>query len=92
MSTGLEIFIEKIAEDERSVEYRYLVRPGRGGFYLAAPTGAPGRARLLKSTGEVLEVEPCPDDRKQLLFGKAGYTIRKHWREGSFPAVTWYAS
>ncbi len=92
MSTGLQLTLIKSHEDDDTVEYRYFVDPGCGGVYVPSPTGRPGVARLNKQSGHVEDVAACPDDRGQVLFGKAGYTMRRHWRQGHFPSSLLYAS
>ena len=62
MSVGLEIAIEKRCEDKVSAKYVFRVREGRGGLVAPDATGRAGTVKVIKTTGEVVLEEPCPDD------------------------------
>lgn len=91
MSIGLEIAIEKTEETDASVRYRYVVREGRGGLVVPAPTERAGCVALDKSTGEVHLDTPSPDDPEGVLFARVAAALRRHWRAGEYPAKTGWA-
>lgn len=79
----MAFYVLLLKEEETSewVQYRY------------GPNEAVmGRIRLDKMTGEASEVEPLPVGNAQALFVRATMKLRQHWRNGSFPAETCWAS
>lgn len=51
-----------------------------------------GQLKLDKATGDVVLVEPAPDDKAGALYHRAMYKIKKHWAAGELPEVTCWAS
>ncbi len=51
-----------------------------------------GRLLLDKTSGTVKEIEPAPINNPEAFFPRAAVKIRQHWREGSFPDKTCWAS
>lgn len=92
MSIGLEVAIEKVAENDDAAEYAFMVRPGRGGFVITDPSGQPGRVSVDKHSGAVTLNSPCPDDHDGSLFGRAVFVLKRHWARGEYPAVTGWAA
>jgi hypothetical protein len=81
MSLGLQIAIQKVAEDAWSTQYSYNTL-GNGH----------GLVRINRSTGEVGLVRPSPDDGQGLLFSRVAYKLKKHWDAGELPDYTDWAS
>lgn len=93
MSIGVEITIEKIQEDEREAVYRFRVQTGHGGLVIKNPTGLPGRAKITKSTGNVSVLESSPDDIPDgFLASRVSTVLRRHWKEGKYPNLTWWTA
>lgn len=91
MSVGLEIAIEKCGENDTEVEYRFLVREGRGGLVVPRPTARAGGVIIAKSTGHVTLKTPCPDDAGEVLYSRVVAVLTRHWKKGEYPATTWWA-
>jgi len=51
-----------------------------------------GQLKIDKATGDVVLVEPAPDDKAGALYHRAMYKIKKHWAAGELPEVTCWAS
>ena len=93
MSIGLEIAIEKTREDAGEVEYSFWVREGRGGLAVPNPSGLPGRAKISRTTGEVMLLEACPDEIADgLLFSRVTTVLKRHWKTGDYPDATSWAA
>ncbi|HEY7494305.1 MAG TPA: hypothetical protein VIH59_24790 [Candidatus Tectomicrobia bacterium] len=80
---ALYIMIRKITDNPTSVEYTFGTGEGR-----------PGQLKIDQGTGNVVLVEPAPDDDKGVLYQRATYHIqgKKHWAAGELPEVTCWAS
>jgi hypothetical protein len=91
MSIGLQIAIRQTDNNDDSAVYEFFVRPGRGGLALGETTGRPGTVRLTKATGEVVLVEPCPDDRDDILLSRVVGKLKRHWKKEEYPETTWWA-
>jgi hypothetical protein len=81
MSLGLQISIEKVADEGEHLVYRYFTM-GQ----------AEGRVKLAKATGNVTLIEASPDDRDELIFSRVAFKLQKHWRSGEMPDQTWWTS
>ena len=75
------ILLLKELEDETQVTYRF----GPDEQHL-------GRLQLNKADGEVSELEPAPGEIDEALFTRAAVKLRQHWRAGSFPEKSSWAS
>lgn len=91
MSIGLEIAIEKCNESDREVEYRFLVREGRGGLAVPKPTARAGLVAIEKVTGQLELRMPCPDDAGGILYSRVVAVLTRHWKKGEYPETTWWA-
>ena len=91
MSIGLQIAIRRTDNDDDSTVYQFFVREGRGGLAISDPTGRAGSVRLMKPTGDVVLVEPCPDDHDDILLSRVVSKLKKHWKKGEYPESTWWA-
>lgn len=78
---ALYIMIRKISDSPTSAEYTF----GHDESRL-------GQLKLDKATGDVVLVEPAPDDKAGALYHRAMYKIKKHWAAGELPEVTCWAS
>lgn len=85
MSIGLQIKLEKVAEDETTATYDYYVQSGDGGMIVPSPTGQRGRVRLEKTSGAVALLVECPDDTGSALANRAASALRKRWKNKLFP-------
>jgi hypothetical protein len=92
MSVGLEVAIQKLRETDVEAEYAFMVKQGRGGLALPAPRGQPGRVSVMKQSGEVKLLAPCPDDDGDLIFSRAVAVLTRHWRAGEYPDITGWAA
>jgi len=75
------ILLLKELEDETRVTYRF----GPDEQHL-------GRLQLTKADGEVSELEAVPGETGDDLFTRAAVKLRQHWRAGSFPEKSSWAS
>ncbi|MBD2690306.1 hypothetical protein [Anabaena catenula] len=75
------VLILKDKEDETGVTYRF----GPNEEHL-------GSLWLDKSSGEVKELQETPAQNSQALFQRAAVKVRQHWKKGSFPEKTCWAS
>ncbi|MFT3925249.1 MAG: hypothetical protein QM778_22115 [Myxococcales bacterium] len=78
MSLGLEIVIRRISDSPDSAEYEFMVPVGFGGIVFRNATGAQGRARIVKASGDVQLLQPCADDLDGTLFGRVANKLRRH--------------
>jgi hypothetical protein len=78
---ALYITIRKMSESPISAEYTF----GSDERHLR-------QLKLDKATGDVVLVEPAPDDKAGALYHRAMYKIKKHWTAGELPDVTCWAS
>ena len=85
MSIGLQIKLEKVAEDETTATYDYYVQSGDGGMIVQSPTGRRGRVCLEKTSGSVLLLIDCPDDTGCALANRAASALRKRWKNKLYP-------
>ena len=94
MSIGLEIHIERRSETASDASYAFWVKPGNGGALVPGSTGASGLVRLSKLSGEVVLVQPCPDDpdAKLNLHLRVAAKLRSHWSNGEYPSSTGWAA
>lgn len=79
-------------ENEAEVGYRFFVREGHGGLVVPKPSASVGSVIVDKSTGQVALQVACPDDAGEVLYGRVGAVLRRHWRKGEYPATTWWAA
>lgn len=75
------VLILKDREDETGVTYRF----GPNEDHL-------GSLWLDKSSGEVKELQETPAHNPQALFQRAAVKVWQHWKKGSFPEKTCWAS
>jgi hypothetical protein len=75
------VLILKEKEDEKSVIYRF----GPHEDHL-------GSLWLDKSSGEVEQLQEIPVNNSQAFYQRAAIKVRQHWKKGSFPEKTCWAS
>ena len=75
------ILITKEKEDESSVIYRFGSHEDRLGSLW-----------LDKLSGEVKELQKTPEQNSQAFFQRAAVKVWQHWKKGSFPEKTCWAS
>ncbi|MEA5514155.1 hypothetical protein [Nodularia sp. UHCC 0506] len=75
------VLILKDREDEIGVTYSF--GPNEGHL---------GSLWLDKSSGEVKELQETPTQNSQALFQRAAVKVWQHWKTGSFPDKTCWAS
>lgn len=75
------IDLEKIEENDETAKYK---------FYTSAENV--GIIEIIKSNGDVVEIEPAPNDRGKLLFQRSAWALMKHWRKNEYPKGTYWAS
>ncbi|MGB3534554.1 MAG: hypothetical protein WBA13_13695 [Microcoleaceae cyanobacterium] len=51
-----------------------------------------GLLNINKNDGKVEELEPAPTENHSALFYRAAAKIHQHWREGSYPQKSSWAS
>lgn len=74
--------IRKVAED-----------PERAIYTFSRVDGSKGELLLHKDRGEVELLTPMPGDSEEKgLWARAAHKLRMHWRSGSLPDVTSWAS
>lgn len=63
--------------------------PNQGQIEL--PMGHFGIVWLTKATGEVELVDPCQDDRDDILLCRVMGKLKRHWKKNESLETTWWA-
>ncbi len=80
MSTGLEVFIERVEDRETEAVYTFLVKVGHGGIVFPDASGRPGRVSVSKATGAVTLLQASPDDNERGgLFSRVAFKLHRRW-------------
>lgn len=75
------VLLVKESEDDKTVIYSF----GSNEEKL-------GRLQLDKTSGVVKEIVPAPTNNSEALFPRAAVKLRQHWKDGSFPEKSCWAS
>ncbi|MCC5663429.1 hypothetical protein [Nostoc mirabile] len=75
------VLILKEKEDEIGVTYRFGPHEDRLGSLW-----------IDKFSGEVKELQETPEQNSQAFFQRAAVKVWQHWKKGSFPEKTCWAS
>lgn len=90
------IGIEKAGETQDYVDYVFTATvydpdPERPSRMMRVGENR-GRLRIVRESGEVLLLEPMPEDSGDVRFARAAAVMRKHWAKSAFPDKTMFAS
>jgi len=93
-SQYIQIF--KVGENEHSADYIFCAtlwvpHENRKGRNRQHQTNF-GQVQISKLTGEGSIIIPMPEDRGNCRAMASIYVLKKHWKEGSLPSATCYAS
>lgn len=75
------VLLLKESEDDTTVIYRF-----------GPHEQELGRLALTKSDGSVTQLQPAPAQNPQAYFMRAATKVRQHWRQGTFPQQSCWAS
>lgn len=78
---AIYVLLLKESEDDTTVIYRFGPHQQKLGCLA-----------LTKSDGSVTQLQPAPTQHPQAYFMRAATKVRQHWRQGSFPETSCWAS
>lgn len=89
------IGIEKVAETGEAADYAFIsevreLKEGRRNQTVRVGENR-GVLRVSKASGEIVLLEPMPEDDGDQRFRRAAMRIKKHWEAGEFPDRTMFA-